>query len=99
MNFRGSTGYGKDFLNAGDREWGAKMQDDITDARAWVIEQGYADPERICIYGGSYGGYAALAGATFTPDLYRCAVSIVRALEPEDVDRELPAVLGAACSR
>ena len=76
VNFRASIGYGKDFLNAGNREWGAKMQDDITDARAWVIEQGFADAERTCIYGGSYGGYASLAGATFTPDLYRCAVSM-----------------------
>ncbi|MGH2759884.1 MAG: prolyl oligopeptidase family serine peptidase, partial [Actinomycetota bacterium] len=77
VNFRGSTGYGKDFVNAGDREWGGKMQDDVTDTVRWVIDQGYADPERICIYGGSYGGYATLAGATFTPELYRCAVSIV----------------------
>jgi dipeptidyl aminopeptidase/acylaminoacyl peptidase len=77
INFRGSIGYGKDFTNAGDREWGGKMQDDISDVVAWVIEQGYADPERVCIYGGSYGGYATLAGITFTPDLYRCAVSIV----------------------
>jgi dipeptidyl aminopeptidase/acylaminoacyl peptidase len=76
VNFRASIGYGKDFLNAGNREWGAKMQNDITDARAWVIEQGFADPNRTCIYGGSYGGYAALAGATFTPDLYRCALSM-----------------------
>jgi dipeptidyl aminopeptidase/acylaminoacyl peptidase len=77
VNFRGSTGYGKDFVNAGDREWGGKMQDDITDTVRWVIDQGYADPDRICIYGGSYGGYATLVGATFTPELYRCAVSIV----------------------
>ncbi len=77
INFRGSTGYGKDFVNAGDREWGGKMQDDVTDAVRWVVDQGYADPERICIYGGSYGGYATLVGATFTPELYSCAVSIV----------------------
>jgi dipeptidyl aminopeptidase/acylaminoacyl peptidase len=77
VNFRGSTGYGKNFVNAGDREWGGKMQDDITDTVKWVIEQGYADAERICIYGGSYGGYATLVGAAFTPELYRCAVSIV----------------------
>jgi dipeptidyl aminopeptidase/acylaminoacyl peptidase len=76
-NFRGSTGYGKDFLNAGDREWGGKMQDDITDVVAWAIDEGFADPSRVCIYGGSYGGYAALAGATFTPDLYRCAIAMV----------------------
>jgi dipeptidyl aminopeptidase/acylaminoacyl peptidase len=77
VNFRGSTGYGKAFLNAGDREWGAAMQDDLTDAVAHVTGQGWADPARVAIYGGSYGGYAALAGATFTPDLYRCAVDIV----------------------
>lgn len=77
INFRGSTGYGKDFVNAGDKEWGGKMQDDITDVAKWVVEQGYADSERICIYGGSYGGYATLVGATFTPELYACAVSIV----------------------
>ena len=77
VNFRGSTGYGKKFLNAGDREWGGKMHQDLVDARQWVIDQGFADPERIAIYGGSYGGYAALVGATFTPDLFRCAVAIV----------------------
>jgi len=77
VNFRGSTGYGKDFVNAGDRAWGAEMQDDIGDAVAHVISQGWADPARVAIYGGSYGGYAALAGAAFTPDLYRCAVDIV----------------------
>src|SRR5487761_1826596 len=77
VNFRGSTGYGKAFVNAGDREWGGRMQDDLSDAVAFAIRQGWADPERVAIYGGSYGGYAALAGATFTPDLYCCAVDIV----------------------
>jgi dipeptidyl aminopeptidase/acylaminoacyl peptidase len=77
VNYRGSTGYGKAFINAGDREWGGKMQDDLTDAAAHLVSQGWADPARLAIYGGSYGGYAALAGATFTPDLYRCAVDIV----------------------
>jgi len=77
VNFRGSTGYGKDFLNAGDREWGGKMHDDMVDAVQWAIDEGIADPKRIAIYGGSYGGYAALAGATFTPDLFKCAVDIV----------------------
>jgi dipeptidyl aminopeptidase/acylaminoacyl peptidase len=77
VNYRGSTGYGKAFVNAGDREWGAKMQDDLSDAVAYVIGQGWADKDRVAIYGGSYGGYAALAGATFTPDLYCCAVDIV----------------------
>jgi dipeptidyl aminopeptidase/acylaminoacyl peptidase len=77
VNYRGSTGYGKAFSSAGDREWGARMQDDLSDAVAYVISQGWADPARVAIYGGSYGGYAALAGAAFTPDIYRCAVDIV----------------------
>ncbi len=77
VNFRGSAGYGKAFLNAGDREWGNKMQDDLSDAVAHGISRGWADPARIAIVGGSYGGYAALAGAAFTPDLYCCAVDIV----------------------
>jgi len=77
VNYRGSTGYGKAFVNAGDREWGGRMQDDLTDAVAFATGQGWADPARVAIYGGSYGGYAALAGATFTPDLFCCAVDIV----------------------
>ena len=77
VNYRGSTGYGKAFVNAGDREWGGKMQDDLSDAVAFVIAQGWADPARVAIMGGSYGGYASLAGAAFTPDLYACAVDIV----------------------
>jgi dipeptidyl aminopeptidase/acylaminoacyl peptidase len=77
VNFRGSTGFGKKFLHAGDKEWGRKMQDDLTDAVNWAIDEGWANPEKIAIYGGSYGGYAALAGAAFTPDLYTCAVDIV----------------------
>jgi dipeptidyl aminopeptidase/acylaminoacyl peptidase len=77
LNFRGSSGYGKDFINAGDREWGGKMHDDLVDGVNWVVEKGIADPEKVAIYGGSYGGYAALVGATFTPDLFCCAVDIV----------------------
>ncbi len=77
VNYRGSTGYGKEFLNAGNKEWAAKMHDDLVDAVGWAVERGVADPERVAIYGGSYGGYAALVGATFTPDLFRCAVDIV----------------------
>lgn len=77
VNFRGSTGYGKEFLNAGNREWGGRMHDDLVDAVGWATGRGVADPERVAIYGGSYGGYAALVGATFTPDLFRCAVDIV----------------------
>jgi dipeptidyl aminopeptidase/acylaminoacyl peptidase len=77
VNYRGSTGYGKSFLNAGDKEWGGRMHDDLVDAVGWAVEEGYADQERVAIFGGSYGGYAALVGATFTPDLFRCAVDIV----------------------
>lgn len=77
VNFRGSTGFGKSFLHAGDKEWGRKMQHDLTDSVKWAIDQGIADPERVAIFGGSYGGYAALAGAAFTPNLYRCAVAMV----------------------
>lgn len=77
MNFRGSTGYGKEFWLKGTKEWGKKMQDDITDGVKWLIDKGYADPKRVAIYGGSYGGYATLAGITFTPDLYACAVDYV----------------------
>jgi len=77
VNFRGSTGYGKAFVNAGDREWGGKMQDDLLDAVAHAVGEGWADPARVAIYGGSYGGYAALAGAAFTLDAFCCAVDIV----------------------
>jgi dipeptidyl aminopeptidase/acylaminoacyl peptidase len=77
MNFRGSTGYGKKFWEASFKEWGKKMQDDITDGVEYLKKEGIADPTRIAIYGGSYGGYATLAGVTFTPDLYACAVDYV----------------------
>src|SRR5690606_8439911 len=76
-NFRASTGYGKRFLNLGNGEWGGSMQDDITDGVQYLIEEGIADPERVGIMGGSYGGYATLAGLTFTPDVYAAGVSIV----------------------
>ncbi len=76
-NFRGSTGYGKKFLHAGDKQWGLKMHDDLIDAANWAVKQGYVDPKRIAIMGGSYGGYATLAGMTFTPDYFACGVDIV----------------------
>ncbi|HLK21225.1 MAG TPA: alpha/beta fold hydrolase [Bryobacteraceae bacterium] len=76
-NFRGSTGFGKKFLNAGNGEWGKKMQDDITWGVKYLVAEGVADPKRIGILGGSYGGYATLAGVVYTPDLYRAAVDIV----------------------
>src|SRR5678809_1151214 len=76
-NFRAPTGYGKKFLDAGNNQWGDKMQDDITWGVKYLIEQGVADPKRVGIMGGSYGGYATLAGVTFTPDVYAAAVAIV----------------------
>ena len=77
MNYRGSTGYGRKFWEASFGQWGLRMQDDITDGVQWLIDQGIADPARIAIYGGSYGGYATLAGITYTPDLYAAAVDYV----------------------
>ncbi|MFH5185864.1 alpha/beta hydrolase family protein [Paenibacillus sp. TAB 01] len=74
VNFRGSTGYGKQFLNAANKQWGQAMQNDITDGVQWLIRQGIANPKRIAIYGASYGGYAALAGLTYTPELYAAGV-------------------------
>jgi dipeptidyl aminopeptidase/acylaminoacyl peptidase len=77
VNYRGSTGYGKAFVAAGDREWGGKMHDDLVDAAEYAVSQGWADRSKVAIYGGSYGGYAALVGAAFTPDVFCCAVDIV----------------------
>jgi dipeptidyl aminopeptidase/acylaminoacyl peptidase len=77
VNFRGSGNYGAAFEEAGRREWGGKMQDDITDATRWAIQQGIADPKRICVYGASYGAYASLMGVAKEPDLYRCAAGYV----------------------
>ena len=77
MNFRGSTGYGRKFLEASFKQWGGTMQDDITDGVNWVIQQGIADPKRVAIYGGSYGGYAVLEGLVKTPDLYAAGVDYV----------------------
>lgn len=75
VNYRGSGGYGDAFVRAGYREWGGKMQDDVTDATHWAIDQGIADAKRICIYGSSYGGYAAMEGVVKEPDLYKCAIA------------------------
>jgi dipeptidyl aminopeptidase/acylaminoacyl peptidase len=77
VNFRGSIGLGKAFINAGNREWGAKMHDDLLDAVAWAVHAGIADPARVAIAGGSYGGYATLVGLTFTPETFACGVDIV----------------------
>ncbi|HWA85098.1 MAG TPA: alpha/beta fold hydrolase [Opitutus sp.] len=81
VNYRGSGGYGREFLNKGRYQWGRAMQDDLTDAVHWAIAQGIADPAHVAIYGASYGGYAALAGVTLTPDLYCCAVNYVGAAD------------------
>ncbi len=77
VNFRGSTGFGKNFVNAANLEWAGKMHDDLVDAVQWAIDQNIADPQRVAILGGSYGGYATLAGLTFTPDTFACGVDIV----------------------
>jgi dipeptidyl aminopeptidase/acylaminoacyl peptidase len=77
VNYRGSTGFGKEFTNAGDHEWAGKAQDDLVDAVQWAIQERVADPQKIAIMGGSYGGYATLVGLTFTPDLFACGVDIV----------------------
>lgn len=77
VNFRGSTGFGKEFINAGNRQWGAKMHDDLLDAVQWAIDAGVAQPDKIAIMGGSYGGYATLVGLSFTPKVFACGVDIV----------------------
>jgi dipeptidyl aminopeptidase/acylaminoacyl peptidase len=77
VNYRGSSGYGKKFWELSFKQWGRKMQDDLTDGVKWLISEGIANPKRVAIYGGSYGGYAVLAGLTFTPDLYACGIDYV----------------------
>ncbi|MBH8564498.1 S9 family peptidase [Nostoc sp. CENA67] len=77
VNYRGSSGYGKAFLNAGNREWAAKMHDDLIDGVNWLVQQGISDPQKIAIMGGSYGGYATLVGLTFTPEVFAAGVDIV----------------------
>ena len=77
VNFRGSTGFGKDFINAADNEWAGKMHDDLLDAVDWAVREKIAVADKVAIYGGSYGGYATLVGLTFTPDKFACGVDIV----------------------
>ena len=77
VNFRASAGYGRKFLNAGNRQWGKAMQTDLIDAVDWAVKEGVAEKSRVAIMGGSYGGYATLAAAAFTPDVFRCGVDIV----------------------
>lgn len=76
VNFRGSNGFGKKFFNAGNRQWGLKMQDDLIDAVNWAITNKIADPKKIAIMGGSYGGYATLVGLSFTPEVFTCGIDI-----------------------
>jgi dipeptidyl aminopeptidase/acylaminoacyl peptidase len=96
VNFRGSGGYGKDFERAGYKEWGRAMQDDLTDTVAWAKKHGFAPNDQVCIYGGSYGGYAALAGAAFTPNLYKCAVGHVGVYDLQEMydSGDIPRFLG-----
>jgi dipeptidyl aminopeptidase/acylaminoacyl peptidase len=77
VNYRGSTGFGKKFINAGDHEWARNMHNDLLDAVDWAIKEKIAQPDKIAIYGGSYGGYATLVGLTFTPERFTCGVDIV----------------------
>ena len=77
VNFRGSTGFGKQFINAGNLEWAGKMHDDLLDAVSWAVDKGVCEPDQVAILGGSYGGYATLVGLTFTPDVFACGVDIV----------------------
>ena len=77
LNYRGSTGYGKEFLNAGNREWAGKMHQDLIDGVEWLKKSGVSDPKKIAIMGGSYGGYATLVGLSFTPEVFACGVDIV----------------------
>jgi dipeptidyl aminopeptidase/acylaminoacyl peptidase len=90
MNFRGSTGYGSGFEAAGFGQWGLSMQDDITDGVKWAIAQGIADPKHIAIYGASYGGYAAMAGLAFTPELYCCGINYVGVTDIKLLLKTLP---------
>ena len=77
VNFRGRTGYGRKFMSAGNRQWGKEMQTDLLDALDWAVKEGVAQKDRVAIMGGSYGGYATLAAAAFSPDVFRCGVDIV----------------------
>lgn len=91
VNFRGSTGFGKEFINRGNGEWAGRMHDDLLDALGWAVERGIALPEKVAIYGASYGGYAALVGMTFTPERFACGVSIVGPSNLNTLFRSIPA--------
>jgi dipeptidyl aminopeptidase/acylaminoacyl peptidase len=96
VNFRASTGFGKSFIKAGDGQWGARMDDDLVDAVHWAIDHGIADPERVCIMGASYGGYATLWGMTAHADLYACGVDIVGPANLETLAESIPPYWEAA---
>lgn len=95
VNFRGSTGYGRAFMDAGDRQWGAAMHDDLVDAVAHAVACGWSDPDRVAIMGSSYGGYAALVGATLTPEVFRCAVAVVAPSNLNTLIESFPPYWGA----
>jgi len=90
VNFLGSTGYGKQHLYAGNKQWGLKMHDDLVDSVEWAVKSGVADPKKVAIFGGSYGGYAALAGVTFTHELFACAVDIVGPSDLKTLVQSIP---------
>src|SRR4030095_8840856 len=96
VNFRGSTGYGKSFLNAGNREWAGEMPQDLVDGVEGLVKQGVADPKKVAIAGGSYGGYATLVGLTFTPDTFACGVALVRASNLTTPPHSIPPYRGSA---
>ncbi len=90
VNYRSSTGFGKSFIKAGNSQWAAKMHDDLIDAVNWAVDKGYADKNNVAIFGGSYGGYAALVGLTFTPDFFVCGVDIVGPSNLETLINSIP---------
>ena len=92
MNFRGSLGYGRQHVKSANKQWGRQMQDDVTDSVAWAVNQGIANPDKVCIHGASYGGYAVMAGITKTPDLYKCAVNYVGVTDMRLLYTERPKV-------
>lgn len=98
VNFRGSTGFGMNHQYISNRQWGRSMQDDITDAVNWAVAEGVADKDRVCIYGASYGGYATMAGLTFTPDLYKCGINYIGVTDLALLFDSLPDVWGAAAA-
>jgi dipeptidyl aminopeptidase/acylaminoacyl peptidase len=99
MNFRGSTGFGMNHEYSSYRQWGQAMQDDISDSVQWAIDEGIANKEKVCIYGGSYGGYAVMAGLTFTPDLYKCGINYVGVTDIPLLFESLPEAWGAAADQ